>query len=166
MNTIPSPDWFEHTILSCDWFKHTILCCDWLQSMAHEVTLHVAFVHAFVNPSLLMVLHRGIRQVRSGRRSYFLLVLQTKNRRSCRVMVKAPTRACLPLLTYVCLPVPMLAYFCLPSLIPFWVLLGLTGPYLVLLGFTESYWALLGLTGPNCLTWPYLTLLGLTGPYL
>ena len=33
------------------------------QSMAHEVTLHVAFVHAFVNPSLLMVLHRRIRQV-------------------------------------------------------------------------------------------------------
>merc|ERR1719357_1858133 len=32
------------------------------QSMAHEVTLHVAFVHSFVNPSLLMVLHKGIRQ--------------------------------------------------------------------------------------------------------
>ena len=90
---ILSPDWFKHTILSSDWFKHTILCCDCLQSMAHEVTLHVAFVHAFVNPSLLMVLHRGIRQVRSGRRSYFLLVLQTINRRSCRVMEKAPTRA-------------------------------------------------------------------------
>ena len=28
-----------------------------------QVTLHVAFVHAFVNPALLMVLHRGIRQV-------------------------------------------------------------------------------------------------------
>ena len=28
-----------------------------------KVTLHVAFVHAFVNPALLMVLHRGIRQV-------------------------------------------------------------------------------------------------------
>ena len=28
------------------------------QSMAHEVTLHVAFVHSFVNPALFMVLHR------------------------------------------------------------------------------------------------------------
>jgi len=30
--------------------------------MAHEVTLHVALVHSFVNPCLLVVLHRGIRQ--------------------------------------------------------------------------------------------------------
>ena len=49
-------------------FLVTLLNWDWdyeeaKQSMAHEVTLHVAFVHAFVNPSLLMVLHRGIRQV-------------------------------------------------------------------------------------------------------
>ena len=49
-------------------FFVTLFNWDWdyeeaKQSMAHEVTLHVAFVHAFVNPSLLMVLHRGIRQV-------------------------------------------------------------------------------------------------------
>lgn len=31
--------------------------------LSTKVTLHVAFVHAFVNPALLMVLHRGIRQV-------------------------------------------------------------------------------------------------------
>jgi len=48
-------------------FLVTLVNWDWdyeeaKQSMAHEVTLHVAFVHAFVNPSLLMVLHRGIRQ--------------------------------------------------------------------------------------------------------
>ena len=52
-------------------FLVTLLNWDWdyeeaKQSMAHEVTLHVAFVHAFVNPSLLMVLHRGIRQVGGG----------------------------------------------------------------------------------------------------
>ena len=50
-------------------FLVTLVNWDWdyeeaKQSMAHEVTLHVAFVHAFVNPSLLMVLHRGIRQAR------------------------------------------------------------------------------------------------------
>ena len=28
-----------------------------------QVTLHVALVHSFVNPSLFIVLHRGIRQV-------------------------------------------------------------------------------------------------------
>ena len=49
-------------------FMVTLFNWDWdyeeaKQSMAHEVTLHVAFVHAFVNPSLLMVLHRRIRQV-------------------------------------------------------------------------------------------------------
>ena len=49
-------------------FLVTIVNWDWnfeeaKQSMAHEVTLHVAFVHSFVNPSLLMVLHKGIRQV-------------------------------------------------------------------------------------------------------
>ena len=49
-------------------FLVTIINWDWdfeeaKQSMAHEVTLHVAFVHSFVNPSLLMVLHKGIRQV-------------------------------------------------------------------------------------------------------
>jgi hypothetical protein len=27
--------------------------------MAHEVTLHVAFVHSFVNPALFLVLHRS-----------------------------------------------------------------------------------------------------------
>ena len=49
-------------------FLVTLINWDWeyeeaKASMAHEVTLHVAFVHAFVNPSLLMVLHKGIRQV-------------------------------------------------------------------------------------------------------
>ena len=49
-------------------FLVTLVNWDWnfeeaKQSMAHEVTLHVAFVHSFVNPSLLMVLHKGIRQV-------------------------------------------------------------------------------------------------------
>jgi len=48
-------------------FLVTLINWDWeyeeaKASMAHEVTLHVAFVHAFVNPSLLMVLHKGIRQ--------------------------------------------------------------------------------------------------------
>ena len=28
-------------------------------STSHEVTLHVAFVHAFVNPTLFLVLHKG-----------------------------------------------------------------------------------------------------------
>ncbi|XP_023330423.1 uncharacterized protein LOC111702868 isoform X2 [Eurytemora carolleeae] len=32
------------------------------QSIAHEVTLHVALVHSFVNPALFLVLHRGLRQ--------------------------------------------------------------------------------------------------------
>jgi len=32
------------------------------KSMAHEVALHVAFVHAFVNPTLFMVLHKGLRK--------------------------------------------------------------------------------------------------------
>ena len=49
-------------------FLVTLVNWDWnfeeaKQSMAHEVTLHVALVHSFVNPSLLMVLHKGIRQV-------------------------------------------------------------------------------------------------------
>ena len=49
-------------------FLVTLVNWDWKfqeakQSMAHEVTLHVAFVHSFVNPSLVMVLHKGIRQV-------------------------------------------------------------------------------------------------------
>lgn len=48
---------FLVTLFNWDWEYE-----DAKQSMAHEVTLHVAFVHAFVNPSLLMVLHRGIRQ--------------------------------------------------------------------------------------------------------
>lgn len=30
-------------------------------STSHEVTLHVAFVHAFVNPTLFLVLHKGLR---------------------------------------------------------------------------------------------------------
>ena len=42
------------------------------QSMAHEVTLHVALVHSFVNPCLLVVLHRGIRQVGCSRTSLLL----------------------------------------------------------------------------------------------
>jgi len=48
-------------------FTVTLLNWDWefeeaKQSMAHEVTLHVAFVHSFVNPALFMVLHRNLRQ--------------------------------------------------------------------------------------------------------
>jgi len=48
-------------------FLVTLVNWDWnfeeaKHSMAHEVTLHVAFVHSFVNPSLIMVLHKGIRQ--------------------------------------------------------------------------------------------------------
>eukprot|EP00093_Oithona_nana_P003625 03625.XXX_87767_82707_1 [CDS] Oithona nana genome sequencing. len=31
-------------------------------STSHEVTLHVAFVHAFVNPTLFLVLHKGLRK--------------------------------------------------------------------------------------------------------
>lgn len=31
-------------------------------SVTHEVTLHVAFVHAFVNPTLFLVLHKGLRK--------------------------------------------------------------------------------------------------------
>ncbi|XP_059082425.1 histamine H2 receptor-like isoform X3 [Tigriopus californicus] len=31
-------------------------------STSHEVTLHVAFVHAFVNPTLFLVLHKGLRR--------------------------------------------------------------------------------------------------------
>ena len=31
-------------------------------SPSHEVTLHVAFVHAFVNPTLFLVLHKGLRK--------------------------------------------------------------------------------------------------------
>ncbi len=31
-------------------------------STSHEVTLHVAFVHAFVNPALFIVLHKGLRK--------------------------------------------------------------------------------------------------------
>lgn len=27
-----------------------------------QITLHVAYVHAFVNPTLFLVLHRGLRQ--------------------------------------------------------------------------------------------------------
>ncbi|KAF4522960.1 hypothetical protein B566_EDAN009550, partial [Ephemera danica] len=30
-------------------------------ALSYEVTLHVAYVHAFVNPSLFVVLHRGLR---------------------------------------------------------------------------------------------------------
>jgi len=48
-------------------FTVTLVHWDWTfedakQSMAHEVTLHVALVHSFVNPTLFLVLHRGIRQ--------------------------------------------------------------------------------------------------------
>ena len=32
-------------------------------STSHEVTLHVAFVHAFVNPTMFLVLHKGLRYV-------------------------------------------------------------------------------------------------------
>jgi hypothetical protein len=31
-------------------------------STSHEVTLHVAFVHAFVNPTIFLVLHKGLRK--------------------------------------------------------------------------------------------------------
>jgi len=31
-------------------------------SASHEVTLHVAFVHAFVNPTLFLALHKGLRR--------------------------------------------------------------------------------------------------------
>ena len=31
-------------------------------STSHEVTLHVAFVHAFVNPALFIALHKGLRK--------------------------------------------------------------------------------------------------------
>ncbi len=34
--------------------------------MAHEVTLHVAFVHSFVNPALFLVLHRWVHRERRG----------------------------------------------------------------------------------------------------
>ena len=34
----------------------------WLPHSSHEVTLHVAFVHAFVNPTLFLVLHKGLRK--------------------------------------------------------------------------------------------------------
>ncbi|PNF41012.1 hypothetical protein B7P43_G08849 [Cryptotermes secundus] len=30
--------------------------------LGYEITLHVAYVHAFVNPTLFLVLHRGLRQ--------------------------------------------------------------------------------------------------------
>ena len=48
-------------------FLVTLLNWDWdyeeaKQSMAHEVTLHVAFVHSFVNPLLFIVLHKGCRK--------------------------------------------------------------------------------------------------------
>merc|ERR1712226_132296 len=32
------------------------------KSMSHEVSLHVAFVHSFVNPLLFVVLHKGCRR--------------------------------------------------------------------------------------------------------
>ena len=32
------------------------------KSMAHEVALHVAFVHSFANPLLFLVLHKGCRR--------------------------------------------------------------------------------------------------------
>jgi hypothetical protein len=36
--------------------------------MAHEVTLHVAFVHSFVNPALFLVLHRWVHRERRRER--------------------------------------------------------------------------------------------------
>ncbi|XP_043208149.1 sphingosine 1-phosphate receptor 4-like [Amphibalanus amphitrite] len=30
--------------------------------LPHEVTLHIAFVHSFVNPALFLILHRGLRR--------------------------------------------------------------------------------------------------------
>merc|ERR1712141_80238 len=36
------------------------------KSMAHEVALHVAFVHSFVNPLLFIVLHKGCRWIISS----------------------------------------------------------------------------------------------------
>ena len=38
-----------------------------------KVTLHVAFVHAFVNPTLFLVLHKGLRKVESGQ--FFVQIL-------------------------------------------------------------------------------------------
>ena len=38
---------------------------DWKQaknSMAHEVSLHICFIHAFVNPLLFLVLNKDLRQ--------------------------------------------------------------------------------------------------------
>lgn len=32
-------------------------------AITYEITLHVAFVHAFVNPTLLLMLHRDLRHV-------------------------------------------------------------------------------------------------------
>ncbi|KFM76671.1 hypothetical protein X975_16057, partial [Stegodyphus mimosarum] len=32
-------------------------------AITYEITLHVAFVHAFVNPTLLLMLHRDLRNV-------------------------------------------------------------------------------------------------------
>lgn len=33
-----------------------------LRGLLYQVTLHIAYVHAFVNPALFLVLHRGLRQ--------------------------------------------------------------------------------------------------------
>ena len=64
-------------------FLVTLVNWDWdyaevQQGVAHEVTLHVAFVHSFVNPALLMVLHRGIRQARSDKIPPHFLIIQSQ----------------------------------------------------------------------------------------
>ena len=41
----------------------TMLLWQYYDDGWRQVTLHVALVHSFVNPSLFIVLHRGIRQV-------------------------------------------------------------------------------------------------------
>ena len=43
-------------------FSEYILYKTETPSTSHEVTLHVAFVHAFVNPTLFLVLHKGLRK--------------------------------------------------------------------------------------------------------
>lgn len=48
---------FFVTLVNWDW--------DWVdakKSWAHDVALHVAFVHSFVNPLLFIILHQGCRR--------------------------------------------------------------------------------------------------------
>ncbi|RZF47808.1 hypothetical protein LSTR_LSTR006072 [Laodelphax striatellus] len=41
--------------------SHFIRLLETPTNSSHEITLHVAYVHAFVNPTLFLVLHRGLR---------------------------------------------------------------------------------------------------------